>query len=294
MAWNGLGSGKDGSLETFQHKSCGRSGSRRRGRRAALVCLPIAALAIVACICIALFRGEKRTLGPEAQGKSHLIADVGTNTVARQSVTNATPTVWPKKNPNRADGIWRHGEGPRSIAVTNGIEVTYPNDPSVRLLLPRPQDKLPFNNLPDNEIASVLSIKPGESAIIVPLPYDFDQRFIKSLSDPITIDDDDSPEQIALKERVIEARKVLADALGNGESPRDILMEERKNLNRLMHIRDNYNRIVREQIANGASDKEIVDTVEAANLLLEKEGIANPIRLPYREKIRLRKKGMVK
>ena len=294
MAWNGLGSGKDGSLERLQHKSCGRSGGRRRGRRAALVCLPVAALAIAACICIALFRGEKRTLEPEAQGKSHLIADVGTNAVAKLPATESAPVKWPEKNPNRKDGIWRHGEGPRSVAVTNGCLVTYPNCPGVQLILPHPSFAAPFENISDNELARLLTARPGDDFIDAPLPKDFDARFAESLLSPIRITEDDSPEKAEMKRLVIEARKTLAEAVKRGESPRQILDEEAKNMRRLMQIRDNYQRIVDEQIAECASESEISELVSAANKVLEKEGVESRVMPPgwMRLRVTLEKRQM--
>ena len=256
----------------------------------------VAALAIVACICIALFRGEKRTLGPEAQGKSHLIADVGTNTVAKLPATESAPVRWPEKNPNRKDGIWRHGEGPRSVAVTNGVVVTYPNCPGVEMILPHPKYASPFRNISDNEIARIISARPGAAFVDVPLPRDFDRRFTQSLLEPIRIEDGDSPERANLKRQVMEARAILAQAAKNGESPRAILVEEAKNLRRLMGIRDSYQHMVLEQIRKGASDQEINDTVNAANRLLKEEGIKVKVRLPYMDKLRIdkaRNKGTV-
>ena len=225
------------------------------------------------------------------QDKDHrpsLIADVGTNKQTSAQATNATTNKWPEKAPH-PDGRWRHGEGPRSVAVTNGYVVTYPNDPSVQMILPRPQDAPPFYDYSDNEIASILSIKPGETAILVPLPPDFDQKFVNSLTTKIEILPDDPPEKAELKRQVLQAREVLKEAVKNGESPREILLAERKNLHRLMSMRDNYQSIVNEQVASGASAEDVQDTINAANMMLEKEGITNPVRLPYRERVRLRK-----
>lgn len=193
-----------------------------------------------------------------------------------------TETKWPDKPP-RGEKLWRHGEGPRSVAVTNGLLVTYPNYPGVKMILPDPANRAPFNNISDNEIASILSIQPGRTVIDAPLPPDFDRRFAESLLEKIVITDEDTPEQAEMKERVLEARKVLAEAVKRGESPREILIEERKNMRRLMQLRDNYQQIVREQVENGASAQEIHDTVKAANLMLEKEGITHPVMLPMKQ-----------
>ena len=179
---------------------------------------------------------------------------------------------------------WKH-----SVAVTNGTLVTYPNDPTTVRILTRPEMKLPFKDFPDNEIASILSIKPGDTAIIVPLPRNFDQLFANSLTTKIVIEPDDPPEVAEMKRQVLETRKLLVEAVKNGESPRKILTEERKNLHRLMTIRDNYQRILNDQIREGASPADLQDTVQAANQLLKKEGVENPIRLPRKIRLQLEK-----
>ncbi len=194
---------------------------------------------------------------------------------------------WPARSPH-PDGEWRHGEGPRSIAVTNGCLVTYPHCPGVQLILPHPAFAPPFKTLLDNEIARILMTKPGDGFIDAPLPKNFDEKFVESTLVPIEITEDDTPEKAELKRQVLEARKMLIEAAKRGESPREILMEEVRHLRRLMQTRDNYQRIVNEQIANGASDQEIADTVNAANRMLEGEGSDAKVRLPYRMNLRLR------
>ena len=197
--------------------------------------------------------------------------------------------VWPQKNPNRKDGYWRHGEGPRSVAITNGVVVKYPNCPGVEMILPHPKFAAPFKNISDNEIARILSTKSGSTFIDVPLPHDFDEKFKHSLKQEIVITDSDSEESANLKRQVLEARKILLEAIKKGESPREILIEESKNMRRLMGIKDNYQKIIAEEIKKGATDQDIKEIVFAANQLLKKEGINSRIRLPYPIKLRLDK-----
>jgi hypothetical protein len=198
--------------------------------------------------------------------------------------TNSSP--WPERSPH-PDGLWRHGEGPRSIAVTNGCLVTYPHCPDVQLVLPHPAFAAPFENISDNEIARIISAKPGDDFIDAPLPANFDEQFAKSILEPIVITDEDTPEKAELKKQVMEARKLLVAAVKRGESPREILTEEAKALRRLMQIRDNYQRLVNEQIDAGASDQDVSDLVRAANQLLENEGVDAKVMLPYKTKLRI-------
>ena len=207
--------------------------------------------------------------------------------VIEQKVEAPKGPPWPEKSPH-PDGEWRHGEGPRSIAVTNGCLVTYPHYPGVQMILPHPAFAAPFETLLDNEIARIISAKPGDDFIDVPLPKNFDDKFAESLLVPIKVNEDDTPEKAELKKQVLEARKVLVEAAKRGESPRQILEEEAKTLRRLMQTRDNFQRIVNEQIQNGATDQEINDTVNAANKMLEREGIDGKVMLPWKTKLRLK------
>lgn len=208
----------------------------------------------------------------------------------RPVVTNEVVVTnkWPARSPHK-DGEWRHGEGPRSIAVTNGCLVTYPHCPGVQLILPHPAFAAPFKTLLDNEIARVLSIRAGEDVIDAPLPRNFDEKFMESLSRPIEIEEGDTPEKIELKQKVIEARKVLLEAAKRGESPREILTEEIKTLRKMMQTRDNYQRIVNEQIQSGASDQEIAEIVNAANAALQREGVEAKVVMPFKIKMRMRR-----
>ena len=197
------------------------------------------------------------------------------------------PLTWPEKSPH-PDGEWRHGEGPRSIAVTNGCLVTYPHYPGVQIVLPHPAYAAPFETLLDNEIARIVTSRSGDDFIDVPLTKNFDEKFAESLLVPIEINEDDTPEKAELKRQVKEARKILVEAVKRGESPRQILTEEAKTLRRLMQTRDNYQRILNEQIENGASDQEINDTVNAANKMLEREGSDAKVMLPWKTKLRIK------
>lgn len=207
--------------------------------------------------------------------------------VVEQKAETPKGPPWPEKSPH-PDGEWRHGEGPRSIAVTNGCLVTYPHYPGVQMILPHPAFAAPFETLLDNEIARLISAKPGDDFIDVPLPKNFDEKFAQSLLVPIKVNEDDSPEKAELKRQVLEARKILVEAAKRGESPRQVLEEEAKTLRRLMQTRDNFQRIVNEQIQNGATDQEINDTVNAANKMLEREGIDGKVMLPWKTKLRLK------
>ena len=155
------------------------------------------------------------------------------------------------------------------------------------MILPHPAFAAPFETLLDNELARLVAAKPGDDFIDAPLPKNFDEKFAESLLVPIEITEDDTHEKAELKRQVKEARKILVEAVKRGESPRQILTEEAKTRRKLMQTRDNFQRILDEQIQTGASDQEINDTVNAANKMLEREGSDAKVILPWKTKIRI-------
>ncbi len=287
MGWNG--SEGVGEICRRRNASVSKAAWGRVGTTRAIVWVVVVLVLGGLCIWWMLLReGERHALRARDDvhngGKIEEVEPVK----VEKSQENVQTNRWPEKAPY-GDGEWRHGEGPRSIAVTNGNVVTYPHYPHVRLILPHPAFAAPFRNLPDNEIARILSSKPGDTFIDFPLPKDFDKRFAKSLDEPIIINDDDPPEKVELKKQVIEARKTLADAMKRGESPRAILEADAKELRRLMDTRANYQRIIDEEIKRGASDQDIADIVKAANKALEQKGIDAKVQLPYKTKLRINK-----
>ena len=250
----------------------------------------VTALAVAAGLYFALRQPEDAREEIEKKPRSQI--ETAVPAVAKPAPADTAPEnkpgKWPEKSPH-PDGKWRHGEGPRSIAVTNGCLVTYPHCPGVQLVLPHPAFAAPFDNISNNEIARILTAKPGDDFIDAPLPANFDEQFAKSLLSPIEISEDDTAEKAELKSQIKEARKALAEAVKRGESPRQILAEEAKTLRRLMQTRDNYQRIVNEQIQSGASDQDINDTVNAANRMLQNEGIDARVILPYKTNLRIKR-----
>ena len=83
-----------------------------------------------------------------------------------------------------------------------------------------------FDHYTDNEIATLLTLKPGESIIGgAVFPKDYEQRFLKSLETPIIVSKDDPEDIQEVKRAVIETRMQLKEALDNGEDIRKIMTE---------------------------------------------------------------------
>ena len=141
----------------------------------------------------------------------------------------------------------------------------------------RPKGKYAiFSRKTDNEIAAYLSLKPGDTIVGTP-HYNgrFAKEFLASLKEPITISEDDTPEQIELKNMVIAARKDLKDAYDRGEDIEQIMLNTRAELQAMMRykndLKQQFNKLRREE---NITDKDVEDLFDACNLMLEKKGIA--------------------
>ena len=133
-----------------------------------------------------------------------------------------------------------------------------------------------FKHGSDVHVATLMRLKPGQM-ILGGFRYDrfFDKAFVESLKDEIEFCDDDTPEERRAKEDVIEARKVLKEAMSRGESPAQIMQETRDELVKMFQYKQN----LAEQIAalkkeNDMSDSEKLEMYEAANAMLRDKGIS--------------------
>lgn len=132
-----------------------------------------------------------------------------------------------------------------------------------------------FKNVAENEIARLITLRPGDS-MIGTRRYDerFESEFKKSLETPIIVSKDDSPEDAELKKTMIAVKIEICDRLAEGETLKDILNETKSELQRLARIKRNIQQEVLSQTNGDMEEAEIQTYIDAANILLEKEGIA--------------------
>lgn len=132
-----------------------------------------------------------------------------------------------------------------------------------------------FKNVAENEIARLITLRPGDS-MIGTRRYDerFENEFKKSLETPIVVSKDDSPEDAELKKAMIAVKIEICDRLAEGEKLRDILNETKNELQRLARIKRNIRQEVLKQTTGDMNEADVQTYIDAANILLEKEGIA--------------------
>ena len=131
-----------------------------------------------------------------------------------------------------------------------------------------------FNHAVETEIATLISIQPGET-IVGEISYrGFDNDFVNSLLDKIEITEEDSDFDREVKQGVIDVKKDLAARIKNGENLVQILKDAREELMRSAEYREQIGEMVREQLLNpDVSDEDLKDTIAAANKILESKGL---------------------
>ena len=135
----------------------------------------------------------------------------------------------------------------------------------------QPKRKL-FGTHAENYICALMRTKPGTRVIQSRLPANFDDEFKAHIADPVDITDEDTDEDIELKKQMHEFKKAAAALIGEGMTPTEIILQERRELNKIADHRAvcaaEIGRLKRE----GASEQDIEDCVNAANAIMEQYG----------------------
>ena len=153
-------------------------------------------------------------------------------------------------------------------------------DPNRPHLPPTGADKFyvtVFSNRCDRAIAGLLSQEPGTPVFLRGDYSDpsFKEAFMASITEPIRINDDDSEYHKQLKQAVIETRKEIAKRIGDGEELGQILTDAKKELERLAAYRRDLDGEIAKMVkdSDGMSTEDVKTLVEAANKMLEENGV---------------------
>ena len=276
MAWNGSDGGVgDSTQRTPSVRDAKNAKAGVGGRRA----LPL----IVAVVCaiagvVWLFLGGR---GSEEETKSDERKPArireATPVLRKESPTEESAESIPKekkpaqrkKIPDRVKpdekGILRWPNGARYV------EDYYFHTNAINLYAGQKQL---FKAPTDIHISTVVNLEPGQM-IIGGYTYDsrFDEQFRKAIKEPVEFCDDDTDEERRKKEAVVEARKVLIEAMERGESPAKVLQEARDELVRLFQYRQNLREMLT-TIAHEDGAQEAYDAYQAANKMLRERGLS--------------------
>lgn len=146
-----------------------------------------------------------------------------------------------------------------------------------------------FDHATDNELAAILTLKPGQALIGGPIRHkDYAADFMKSIETPIVVHGDDPEDVQEVKRAVIEARLMIKDAIDAGEDPVEIIKNAYEEAQKLALYKDDIRREVMNMAKDGDyTEDEVDDLIDAANKMLESKGVA-PIQLGPVMKARLR------
>ncbi len=178
---------------------------------------------------------------------------------------------------NFVNNVWHDDKGRPHYKVTRVIR---PGQKTVINGKPWRPEKPVFRHPCEVELDVLLSRRPGERIFGDVNWQAFRRDLPNALADKIEIHPSDTPDVIARKKAVMEAKEELAAAIRDGEDPCEILKAARDDVNRLADVRDNLLVAVAEMRQDGASEQEIEDAVVAANRILESHGIDQPLVSP--------------
>ena len=151
-----------------------------------------------------------------------------------------------------------------------------------------------FNHHSENEIACLLTMRPGETLVGTPMyGKRFTEDFLKSCEEPIIVTEDDTPEQAELKQLMNETKIDLRARMAEGEDLGQILLDTRAEYQRLAAYKQSLEREIKElKKDDSLSMEDIDDFVSAANKMLEDKGIA-PLKLsPITRRMLMRRRGL--
>ena len=224
-----------------------------------------------------------------AQGTRHQAPSAkhearGTITQAKPAIPAEDPKVIKpsgKKHPPRQLTVDRKSAVATPNIASNSLVITY-GMVNGKSIFKRPV----FRHNSENLICAVLTTQPGLRIIDIPLGKRFEEDFANSLLDPIRIEDGDTPEEIELKQLMVDVKKELVERIKAGENLSDIITEARKDINKLAQYNEDVRHAYYEMRKNAADMTEVEEFRLAANKMLEERGLP-PIRADKRGKYKV-------
>lgn len=233
------------------------------------------------------------TSKPEVKPKQSIEKETAKPVPSPREVVTNKPTAMPIQ-PKKADTPWKIGETRDGyILLPSGRKhkvvgvITNSANASTKAKYEI------FHHHIENEIASLLTMKPGETIIGTPrYSQNLKQEFLKSLENPIIIHDDDPDEIKELKNAMLETKQQIKDRIDAGEDLAQILQDTRQEYQELAQYRHNIEtEFAKLRRRADVTDQDLDDFVQAANAVLAKKGIA-PLKIGPITRRRLKMKDM--
>ena len=253
----------------------GRTGAQKPWRAWALIVGVVATVATGVSLCF---------LGPDTgdthkagQATPSQIAEVKPTLPAPVEAATISPEIPAKKQGPALDYARLAAEGKTVVTNKAGEEIVLAR--SRRRERPRPAYAI-FKHESENKIAALITMEPGRPVFGTQIYNEkFVDDFMKSCESPIVIEDSDDEYARRLKQDMIETKIELRERMREGENICDIMSDTRKELQRLGMVKKNIERMMVDELKTSAKDAyDVDDLVDAANALLEAQGIA-PLKL---------------
>lgn len=188
----------------------------------------------------------------------------------------------PKKSVNRVTA--KGTPIPDKVMPDERGIMRYPNgqrwvDPNDLHIVKHPQRRKLFVRTCDNQLATLLTLDPTKMApFLVGRRRPYGDMFIKdfydSLNDTYETDPNDTEEEKAVRQMVIETRAELKAAMNRGEDIAKLMTDTQEELDRLCQYQDTLKKELQAiQYNESVSDKDFEDFLNAANQMLEKQGL---------------------
>ena len=148
-----------------------------------------------------------------------------------------------------------------------------------------------FDFQSEKEIICLLTVEPGDT-LLGDGNYgpEFERDFLKSLTQPIIVTKDDTPEQAEWKKMMIETKIDLKARMDAGESISEIMSSTRKEYQRLAEMKDFLADEIRSlRNKDGVTVQDIETCIDAANQMLESRGVAKRKITPVMRKMLMHK-----
>ena len=244
----------------------------------------VAGLLIVACAGAGLwyFLSEKPAPQPEPapEPKPAKIPEIAP--VVEPPATNVAPVkeeLPPLKPGERRNVKW---EKPANWDQMTPAQRTRAQ-PVGRVIRPKWMDeKKLFTRITDQKIHRLLRVQPGQ-LFLGTATYDerFVASFLDSLKEPIIFEKDDTEQERAMKQAVIDTRKELKEAYDRGEDIAALMRETEKQMHEQAAYRLQLRQAVVQYKQSGEhTDQDVQDYVNAANSILQEHGM-EPLKLGH-------------
>ena len=272
MAWNG----SDNAAKPQKSEKKAKP-SAFRGLLAAVIVIGGA----VAAYIIFLGPATGGAARGDAKAKHAKIAEVSPDLSEYTPVAVDAETVKPQKK--RELSYWEkpttNGLNEAQLRKWRNMHLPAPSFTNTAMHARLPSEYEIFETRAENEIAMFMTMTPGEGLVGSP-DYDesFREEFIKSCESPIIINEDDTEYEKQLKRDMEEIKIDLRQRMRNGEDICEIMAETREEMMRLGVVRQQIEGEMRELLSESASAEDFDDCIEAANRILESQGIA-PLRI---------------